>query len=112
MSVFEQILVAFILGVTVSAVYTYYVKSVLGRLVRGLFQANAFDEETAVTIEEAGCKNNFFIRYSLGPGTDFSETVKKSGSTYPRRQNRKRKTNIRTRALPSTLCCLPYLPLR
>ena len=82
MSVFEQILVAFILGVTVSAVYTYYVKSVLGRLVRGLFEANAFDEETAVTIEEAGCKNNFFIRYSLRPGTDFSETVKNANGKY------------------------------
>ncbi|MGI6716440.1 MAG: hypothetical protein ACOX3X_04495 [Eubacteriales bacterium] len=82
MSSFEQILIAFIVGVTFSAVYTYYVKAVLGSLVRGLFERNAFDEASAVTIEEAGCKNSIFLKYSLRPGTDFSETVRSVNGKY------------------------------
>jgi len=82
MSTVEQILLAFIFGVTVAAIYTFYTKSVLGSLVRKLFEHNAFDTDSAISLEEAGCKKSFLIKYSLRQGTDFAETVKSFEGRY------------------------------
>ena len=82
MSTFEQILLAFIFGVTAAAVYTYYTKSILGGLVRKLFEHNAFDGDSAISLEEAGYKKSFLLKYSLRPGTDFAETVRSVDGRY------------------------------
>jgi hypothetical protein len=82
MSTLEQILWAFIIGVAAAAVYTYYTKKILGGLVRKLFELEAFNEESAVTLGEVGCAKSFLLKYSLRDGTDFAETVKHIGDRY------------------------------
>ncbi len=82
MESYEQIILAFIVGVSVAAAYTFYTKSVLGSLVRKLFENNAFDEDSAITLEEAGCDKKFLLKYSLRPGTDFAETVRSVNGKY------------------------------
>ncbi len=70
------------IGIAIAAVYTFYINRVLGTFVKALFAAEAFDEESAVTLESLNIKGGGFIRYSLREGTSFSETVKCTDGKY------------------------------
>lgn len=82
MASLEQIFWAFIIGVVIAAVYTFYTKKILGGFVRALLDANAFSESTAVSFEDLDYKPNFFLKYSLRDGSAFSDTVKNKDGKY------------------------------
>ena len=85
---YEQILWAFMIGVTLAAVYVFCVRRVLGGFVKKLLDRNAFTPETAVTLEEIGQKPGILLRRSLRRGTDFADTVAECDGRYyiPREQ--------------------------
>ena len=71
----QKLLWSIIIGTAIAAVYTFYTKRVLGSFVRQLFEKDAFDPESAVSLEQLKPKGLAFIKYSLRSGTSFSETV-------------------------------------
>ena len=62
-------------GVFIAACITYYCQDYLGRAVRRLYKANAFDENCAKTLDEIEC-NKFLIRRNLYKDTVLSKYVK------------------------------------
>ena len=91
---YEQILWAFMIGVTLAAVYVFFVRRVLGGFVKKLLDHNAFTPETAVTLEEVGQKPGFLLMRSLRRGTDFSGTVAEcEGRYYIPRENLEKAEN-------------------
>ncbi len=79
---YKQVLWAFMIGVSCAAVYLFLVRRFLGTFVRKLLEHDAFTPETAVGFEDIEMKNNFFIKRSLRPGTDFSQTVLEHEGKY------------------------------
>ena len=69
------VLWAFMIGVSVAALYVFFVRKKLGSFVQKLLQNNAFTPESAMSMEELGEKPTFFLRRSLNNGSDFSRTV-------------------------------------
>ena len=69
------VLWAFMIGVSVAALYVFFVRKKLGGFVRKLLQNNAFTPESALSMEELGEKPSFFLRRTLRIGSVFSRTV-------------------------------------
>ena len=65
-------------GIIIACVYAYYVRGVLGRLVRALIQNEAFDEETALTPAELGL-SGFAYKFALRKKSNFREHIKVVG---------------------------------
>jgi len=65
----------FMIGASVAMVVMYYNARFLGRLVRKLIQIDASSPESAMSLDELGIKMTPALKYSLRPGTSFSETV-------------------------------------
>lgn len=82
MTQIQYILWAFLAGVAVAAVYTYYTKKILGGFVRKLMQADAFYPDEGLTLEELGYSGNPFVKYALRKGTSFSETILNDNGRY------------------------------
>lgn len=78
----QQLLWSIIIGTSLAAVYTFYTKRVLGSFVRQLFENDAFEPESAVSLDQIKPKGLPFIKYSLRDGTSFSETVLCSDGKY------------------------------
>lgn len=68
----------FVLGASIAMCVSYYNSRFLGSLVRKLIEIDASSPETALTLEEMGLKMSPALKYSLRPGTSFSETVLKT----------------------------------
>ena len=68
----------FLLGVGVAVAIFYYNNRFLGNLVRKLIEIDAVSPETALTPKELGIKMSPALKYSLRPGSSFSETVIKT----------------------------------
>lgn len=68
----------FVLGASVAMCISYYNVRFLGRLVRKLIEIDASSPESALTLDELGIKITPALKYSLRPGTSFSETVLKT----------------------------------
>ena len=68
----------FMIGASIAMVMMYYNARFLGRLVRKLIQIDATSPESAMSIEELGLKMTPALKYSLRPGTSFSQTVLKT----------------------------------
>ncbi len=68
----------FVLGACVAMCIGYYNARFLGRLVRKLIEIDASSPESALTLDELGLKMTPALKYSLRPGTSFSETVLKT----------------------------------
>lgn len=65
----------FMIGASAAMCISYYNSRFLGRLVRKLIEIDATSPESALSIEELGLKMTPALKYSLRPGTSFSETV-------------------------------------
>ena len=65
----------FALGVAVAMSIMYYNVRFLGRLVRKLIEIDASSPESALTLEDLNFKLTPALKYSLRPGTSFSQTV-------------------------------------
>ncbi len=65
-------------GIILACVYAYYVREVLGKLVRALIENEAFDEETALTPAEMGL-NGTIYRFALRKRSHFRDHVKTVG---------------------------------
>lgn len=57
----------FAVGIAVAAAYTYYVKGIVGKLVRALVREEAYDGESAKSLEALGC-GGFIYRFILRKG--------------------------------------------
>ncbi len=68
----------FMIGASIAMVIMYYNARFLGRLVRKLIQIDASSPESAMSLDELGIKMTPALKYSLRPGTSFSETVLKT----------------------------------
>lgn len=68
----------FTLGVSVAMCISYYNSRFLGKLVRKLIDIDATTPESALSLDELGIKMSPAIKYSLRPGTSFSQTVMKT----------------------------------
>ena len=68
----------FMIGAAIAMVIMYYNARFLGRLVRKLIQIDATSPESAMPLNELGLKITPALKYSLRPGTSFSETVLKT----------------------------------
>ncbi len=68
----------FLIGAAIAMLMMYYNARFLGRLVRALLDIDATSPETALTLEEVNIKMTPALKYSLRPGTSFSETVLKT----------------------------------
>lgn len=55
-------------GVIAACVGTFYSKAIVGKIVRGLIREEAFDEETAKSLADIGCKGPLY-RFHLRKGT-------------------------------------------
>lgn len=75
MPILKQILWAFIVGVGIATIYTFYIRKVLGGLVRKLIAIDACSPEAAISLENINYKMNSLVKYSLRKGTEFSQTV-------------------------------------
>jgi len=69
------VLWAFIIGVAIGTVYTFYTKMVLGGLVRKLIAIDACSLETAIPLDRINYKMSSSVKRSLRKGTSFSQTV-------------------------------------
>lgn len=58
----------------IACVYGFYVKCVIGKLIRGLAREDASDEHSAVTLRSLGC-GSFLFKFALRKGTTLSEAV-------------------------------------
>ncbi len=65
----------FVIGASIAMIVMYYNVRFLGKFVRKLIQIDATSPESAMTFEELGLKMSPAVKYSLRPGTSFSETV-------------------------------------
>ena len=65
----------FIIGASIAMIVMYYNVRFLGKFVRKLIQIDATSPESAMSFEELGLKMSPALKYSLRPGTSFSETV-------------------------------------
>ncbi len=65
-------------GIAASCVYAFYVRGVLGRLIRALIESEAFSEETAVTAAELGLDGAIY-RFALRKRSHFRDHVKVVG---------------------------------
>ncbi len=72
---FRTILWTLTLGVAAATLIVYYNSRFLGRFVRALLQIDATSPETAVSAEELKIKLSPAVKFSLRPGTSFSQTV-------------------------------------
>ena len=68
----------FMIGAAIAMIIMYYNARFLGRLVRKLIQIDATTPESAMSLPELGLKMTPALKYSLRPGTGFSETVIKT----------------------------------
>ncbi|MBQ8896593.1 MAG: hypothetical protein IJY88_07370 [Clostridia bacterium] len=68
----------FVLGASVAMCICYYNSRFLGRLVRKLIEIDATSPETALSLDELDLKMTPALKYSLRPGTSFSQTVLKT----------------------------------
>ena len=68
----------FMIDASIAMVMMYYNARFLGRLVRKLIQIDATSPESAMSIEELGLKMTPALKYSLRPGTSFSQAVLKT----------------------------------
>ncbi|HOJ48775.1 MAG TPA: hypothetical protein PLD48_07920 [Bacillota bacterium] len=75
---------AFVIGVGLAAVYTFYIKKVLGDLVRRLIAIDACSPETAISLEKINYKMNAIVQTELKRNGSYAETVKvtESGLYY------------------------------
>jgi hypothetical protein len=74
------ILWAFIIGIGIAAVYTFYIKKFQGKLVRKLISIDACSPETAISLEKIDFKMNPAIQNELRKKNSFSEMVKATES--------------------------------
>lgn len=65
----------FVIGAAIAMIVMYYNVRFLGKFVRKLLQIDATSPESAISFEELGLKMSPAVKYSLRPGTSFSETV-------------------------------------
>ena len=72
---YRIVLWAFMIGVSLAALYVFFVRKTLGGFVQKLLSNNAFTPETALSMEELGQKPTFLLRRSLAHNGDFSQTV-------------------------------------
>lgn len=68
----------FMIGASIAMVIMYYNSRFLGRFVRKLIQIDATSPESAMSFDELGMKITPSLKYSLRPGSSFSETVLKT----------------------------------
>ncbi len=68
------------IGFMIAIGVTLYNKIVLGTIVRGLIDRQAFCEDDALTAKAIGC-NNIFIRFALRRGGSFRRIVRMTGDT-------------------------------
>ncbi|MDL2287319.1 hypothetical protein LJB90_01985 [Eubacteriales bacterium OttesenSCG-928-G02] len=73
---------ALIIGLVAAAIYSFYIKRALGGFIQKLFDLDAFDEESAVSLEEIGYDKNILVKHSLREGSNFSETVYNHNGKY------------------------------
>ena len=71
----NNIIWMFGVGVAIAMAVTYYNARFLGKLVRALIDIDATSPESAITLEEINMKLTPSLKYSLRPGSSFSETV-------------------------------------
>lgn len=64
----EMLMWCFAGGVIIACIYAFYAKGIIGKLIRALIKANAFDEASAVLPESVGCKS-FIYRYIMRGGS-------------------------------------------
>ena len=70
----EHLLWCFAAGLMIACLYGFYVKCVIGKLVRGLAREDAFDEYSAVELSSVGCGGALF-KFALRKGTSLSEAI-------------------------------------
>lgn len=70
----EHLLWCFAAGLMIACMYGFYVKCIIGKLVRGLAAEDATDEATAITLKSIGC-GSFLFKFALRKGTSLSEAV-------------------------------------
>ncbi|HAN20963.1 MAG: hypothetical protein A2Y15_03115 [Clostridiales bacterium GWF2_36_10] len=75
MTPLNYILWAFVIGIGIGTIYTFYTKLVLGKLVRKLIEIDACSPETAISLEKLGYKMNKMVEIELRKGKSYSETV-------------------------------------
>jgi hypothetical protein len=75
---------AFVIGVGLAAVYTFYIKKVQGKLVRRLISIDACSPDTAISLDKIDYKMNSIVQSELRRKGPFAETVKvtESGMFY------------------------------
>lgn len=64
----------FAAGLLIACIYGFYVRCVIGKLVRGLAREDAFDEHSAIELSSIGCGGALFT-FALRKGTALSEAV-------------------------------------
>ncbi len=62
------------IGIGVACVYGYYIRGVLGRLVRRLLEAEAFNQESAVSPADVDC-TGLLYKFALRKKSHFREHV-------------------------------------
>lgn len=75
MTPLNYILWAFVIGIGIGIIYTFYTKMFLGKLVRKLIAIDACSPETAISLDAIKYKLTPPIKNALRKGTSFSETV-------------------------------------
>ncbi len=103
----EHLLWCFAAGLIIACAYGFYVKCVIGKLVRGLAAEDAVDDVSAVTLKSIGC-GSFLFKLALRKGTSLSEAVLASedGERYYLAPELKEKTLAKYGANSSSLISL------
>lgn len=70
------IILGLCIGFCVAGFAAVFNKRVLGRVARKLIEKQAFSAESALTVEELGCEDNFIIRHALRKSTNLRRVVK------------------------------------
>ena len=80
-----MILSAMIIGILIGSVAMIYRQRFLGGIVRKLISMNAFDESSAVTVEEMGYNaKNHFVKFALRNKSTFAKTVHRTAEETPK----------------------------
>ena len=79
---YKILLWAFMIGVSIAALYMFFVRKTLSGFVQKLLAGNAFSPESALSMEELGQKPTFFLMRSLKKGSDLSRTVMCENGRY------------------------------
>ncbi len=69
------ILISVFIGIIAASIAIVYRRYVLGGIVRVIVDKKAFSEESAITLEDMGYKNNIFVKFALRKSSTFRKTV-------------------------------------